>query len=158
MPRSSSWSGACWTRPLVQDLVDRADAVVHLASPVGVELIVSQPLHSIETIVRGTENVLEAAVPGSTKVLVASTSEVYGKNTGVLDEDADHVLGSSAVPRWAYANAKAIDEYLAFGYWQDHQVPTVVFRLFNTVGPRQTGAVRHGAPPVRRPRHCSART
>lgn len=73
-------------------------------------------------------------------MLIASTSEVYGKNTGVLGEEADRVIGSTTVPRWAYANAKAIDEYLAFGYWTEHRVPTVVLRFFNTVGPRQTGA------------------
>lgn len=132
--------GSVVDRELVDRLVDGVDAVVHLASPVGVELIVQEPLRSIFTMIHGTEAVLEAARRRRTKVLIASTSEVYGKNTDVLDEEADRVIGPTTVPRWAYANAKAIDEHLAFGYWTEHHVPTVVLRFFNTVGPRQSGA------------------
>ncbi len=132
--------GSVLDRPLVAELVGGADAVVHLASPVGVELIVREPLRSIATMIHGTESVLDAARTRRTKVLIASTSEVYGKNTGNLDEEADHLIGPTTVPRWTYANAKALDEHLALGYWAEHRVPTVVFRLFNTVGPRQTGA------------------
>jgi UDP-glucose 4-epimerase len=127
-------------RRLVGDLVDASDAVIHLASPVGVKLIVDQPLRSLHTMIHGTETVLDAARRGKKKVLVASTSEIYGKNTGRLHEDADRLLGPTSIPRWTYATAKAIDEFLAFGYLEDHDVPTVVLRFFNTVGPRQTGA------------------
>jgi nucleoside-diphosphate-sugar epimerase len=132
--------GSVLDRPLVTRLVSSADSVVHLASPVGVGLIVDDPLGSMHTIIHGTESVLDAAIGHHTKVLVASTSEVYGKNPARLDEEADHVLGATSVPRWVYATAKAIDEYLALGYWKVHRVPTVVLRFFNTVGPRQTGA------------------
>ncbi len=127
-------------RRVVGDLVNASDAVIHLASPVGVKLIVDEPLRSLHTMIHGTETVLDAARRGRKKVLVASTSEIYGKNTGRLDEGADRVLGSTSIPRWTYATAKSIDEFLAFGYLEDHQVPTVVLRFFNTVGPRQTGA------------------
>lgn len=132
--------GTVLDRGLVEELVERCDAVVHLASPVGVKLVVSEPLRSLQTIVHGTEHVLEAARRRRTKVLLASTSEVYGKNGGLLHEDADRVLGATSVPRWSYATGKAVEEYLAFGYWCEHRVPTVVLRLFNTSGPRQRGA------------------
>jgi UDP-glucose 4-epimerase len=132
--------GSVLDRDLVDDLVRVADGVVHLASPVGVKLIVDEPLRSLFTMIHGTESVLDAARRHGRKVLVASTSEVYGKNSRRLCEDADRLLGPTSVPRWTYATAKAIDEYLAFGYWQEHKVPTIVVRFFNTVGPRQTGA------------------
>jgi UDP-glucose 4-epimerase len=139
LPLVSVVRGSVLDEALVGELVDGRDAVVHLASPVGVRLIVSEPLRSLQTIVHGTEHVLEAARRRRTTVLVASTSEVYGKNGGLLHEDADRVLGPTSVPRWSYASAKAIDEYLAFGYWAEHRVPTVVLRFFNTTGPGQSG-------------------
>lgn len=132
--------GSVLDRALVEDLVGSCEAVVHLASPVGVRLVAAEPLRSLQTIVHGTEHVLEAARHRRTRVLVASSSEVYGKNGGLLHEDADRVLGPTTVPRWSYATAKAVDEYLAFGYWAEHRVPTVVLRFFNTAGPRQSGA------------------
>jgi UDP-glucose 4-epimerase len=132
--------GSVLDRDLVDELVRAADSVVHLASPVGVKLIVDEPLWSLFTMIPGTESVLEAARRHGKKVLVASTSEVYGKNSRHLCEDSDRLLGPTSVPRWTYATAKAIDEYLAFGYWHEHKVPTVVVRFFNTVRPRQTGA------------------
>lgn len=132
--------GSVLDRNIVDDLIGSCDAVVHLASPVGVRLIVERPLQSIRTIIDGTQLVLDAAAKRRTKVLIASTSEVYGKNTGVLHEDADRLCGPTTVPRWSYSAAKAIDEFLAFGYWQELGVPTVVLRFFNTVGPRQIGS------------------
>ena len=132
--------GSVVDRAVVNRLVRRVDAIVHLASPVGVRLIVERPLESIHTMIHGTEAVLDAARSHGTTVLVASTSEIYGKNVGRLDEDADRLCGPTTVPRWSYAAAKAIDEFLAFGYWQEYGLPTVVLRFFNTVGPRQTGS------------------
>jgi nucleoside-diphosphate-sugar epimerase len=132
--------GSVVDRDLVGDLVDSADVVAHLASPVGVKVIVDHPLKSLETMIHGTEAVLDAAVRRHAKVLVASTSEVYGKNVDLLHEDADRVLGPTSIPRWAYATAKAVDEFLAIGYWRERAVPTVVVRFFNTVGPRQSAA------------------
>ena len=126
--------------PLVTELVDRCDLTVHLAAAVGVRLIVEKPVHTIETNVRGTEVVLAAAAKKKKKVLVASTSEVYGKSDDVpFREDADLVMGATTKGRWSYACSKAIDEFLALAYWKEKKLPVVVFRLFNTVGPRQTG-------------------
>lgn len=125
---------------LVEKLVERHDVVVHLAAAVGVRLIVERPLDSLLTNIRGTENVLEAAAIHDRRVLVASTSEIYGKNaTGPLHEDSDRILGSPFVARWSYSTAKAVDEILAHAYWQERGTPAVVVRLFNCVGPRQTG-------------------
>jgi UDP-glucose 4-epimerase len=125
---------------LVAELVDESDAVFHLAAAVGVELIVESPVRTIETNVHLTEVVLDQANKKKKPVLVASTSEVYGKSTTFpFSEDDDMVLGSSHVGRWAYACSKAIDEFLALAYWKERKLPTVVVRLFNTVGPRQTG-------------------
>jgi UDP-glucose 4-epimerase len=126
---------------LVDELVAGADVVVHLAAAVGVQLVVQRPLHSLLTNIRGSETVLEAAHRYRRKVLVASTSEVYGKNDRTpFREDDDRVLGSNKVSRWGYSTSKAVDEILAFGYHSERGLPTVVVRLFNTVGPRQTGA------------------
>ncbi len=125
---------------LVEELVGSADVTVHLASAVGVEVILDRPIESIGTIVRGTESVLESGRRNRRKIVLASTSEVYGKNPGPLHEDADRILGPTSRARWAYGTAKALDEMLAFAYWREHRVPTVVMRLFNVVGPRQTGA------------------
>ena len=126
---------------LVDELVAEADVVVHLAASVGVKLIVERPLHSLLTNIKGSETVLEAAHRYRAKVLLASTSEVYGKSRGgAFSEDDDRLLGSNKVSRWGYSTSKAVDEILAFAYHRERGLPTVVVRLFNTVGPRQTGA------------------
>src|SRR5436305_4605564 len=131
---------SCANSRLVAELVDDADVVYHLAAAVGVELIVESPVRTIETNVHLTEVVLAQASKKKKPVLVASTSEVYGKSTQLpFAEDNDMVLGSSHVGRWAYACSKAIDEFLALAYWKERKLPTIVVRLFNTVGPRQTG-------------------
>lgn len=126
---------------LVDDLVSSNDVVVHLAAAVGVRLIVEKPLHSLITNIRGSETVLEAAHRYRRKVLITSTSEIYGKNMdGPFKEDDDRVLGSTKVSRWGYSTSKAVDEILAFAYHRERGLPTVVVRLFNTVGPRQSPA------------------
>jgi UDP-glucose 4-epimerase len=126
--------------PLLAELVDDCDVVFHLAAAVGVKLIVEAPVHTIETNVRGTEVVLKHANKKKKLVVVASTSEVYGKSTAVpFHEDADLVLGPTPKHRWAYACSKAIDEFLALAYWKERRLPVVITRFFNTVGPRQTG-------------------
>jgi UDP-glucose 4-epimerase len=133
--------GSVLDYPLVEKLAADVDVIVHLAASVGVQLIVSHPLESLLNNVRGTEIVLDAAHRHGRKVLVASTSEIYGKNaTGPLREDSDRILGSPFVSRWAYATSKAVDEILAHEYWRQRGLPTVVVRLFNCAGPRQTGA------------------
>ena len=127
-------------RRLVAELVDDADVVVHLAAAVGVRLIVESPVRTIETNVNGTQIILEAAEKKRKLVLTASTSEVYGKSTQVpFHEEADLVLGPTTKGRWSYAASKALDEFLALSYWRERKVPVIVVRLFNTVGPRQTG-------------------
>jgi UDP-glucose 4-epimerase len=125
---------------LVDELAEGCDFIVHLASAVGVKLIVEQPARSLRTIVAGTENVLDAAHRYRKPVFVASTSEVYGKNSGKMHEMADRVLGPTSIGRWAYAIGKSVDEVLAFASWRERGIPTVVARFFNTVGPRQRGA------------------
>jgi UDP-glucose 4-epimerase len=127
-------------RQLLAELVDDADVVVHLAAAVGVKLIVESPVRTIETNVNGTQLILEAACKKRKLVLTASTSEVYGKNINVpFHEDADLVLGPTTKGRWSYAASKALDEFLALSYWKEKKLPVIVVRLFNTVGPRQTG-------------------
>ena len=127
-------------RQLVAELVDDADVIVHLAAAVGVKLIVESPVRTIETNVNGTQMILEAACRKRKLVLIASTSEVYGKNTNVpFHEDADLVLGPTTKGRWSYAASKALDEFLALSYWKEKKLPVIIVRLFNTVGPRQTG-------------------
>jgi UDP-glucose 4-epimerase len=127
-------------RQLVAELVDDADVIVHLAAAVGVKLIVESPVRTIETNVNGTQLILEAACKKRKLVLIASTSEVYGKNTCVpFREDADLVLGPTTKGRWSYAASKALDEFLALSYWKEKKLPVIVVRFFNTVGPRQTG-------------------
>ena len=126
--------------PLLAELIDSSDVVFHLAAAVGVKLIVEQPVHTIETNVHGTEVVLKHANKKKKLVFIASTSEVYGKSADVpFREAADLVLGPSAKHRWAYACSKLIDEFLALAYWKEKKLPVVIVRLFNTVGPRQTG-------------------
>ncbi|HEY4013119.1 MAG TPA: GDP-mannose 4,6-dehydratase [Polyangiaceae bacterium] len=125
---------------VVAELVDLADCVVHLAAAVGVRLIVESPVRTIELNVHGTEVVLHAAAKKGKRVLVASTSEVYGKSLQLpFREEQDLVLGPSTKGRWSYAASKLIDEFLALAYWKEKKLPTTVVRLFNTVGPRQTG-------------------
>jgi UDP-glucose 4-epimerase len=125
---------------VLAELIDRCDIVVHLAAAVGVKLIVEQPVHTIETNVHGTEVVLKHANKKKKLVLIASTSEVYGKSVDVpFREDADLVLGATVKHRWAYACSKMIDEFLALAYWKERKLPVIIVRLFNTVGPRQTG-------------------
>lgn len=120
-------------------LIDRADVIFHLAAAVGVKLVVERPVHTIETNVHGTESVLRRARQDGKLVLLASTSEVYGKSTKLpFSEDADLVLGPPSKTRWGYATSKLLDEFLALAYWKEHQSPVVVVRLFNTVGPRQS--------------------
>ena len=127
-------------RQLLAELVDDAEVVVHLAAAVGVRLIVESPVRTIETNVNGTQLILEAASKKRKLVVTASTSEVYGKNTQVpFREDADLVLGPTTKGRWSYAASKALDEFLALSYWKERKLPVIVVRLFNTVGPRQTG-------------------
>ncbi|HKG23967.1 MAG TPA: GDP-mannose 4,6-dehydratase [Blastocatellia bacterium] len=125
---------------LAAELIDVCDIVFHLAAAVGVRLIVESPVRTIETNVRGTEIVLGLAAKKRKRVLITSTSEVYGKRTSVpFREDDDLVMGATSKGRWSYACSKAIDEFLAIAYWKEKGVPTVIARLFNTVGPRQTG-------------------
>ena len=126
--------------PLLAELIDRCDTVVHLAAAVGVKLIVESPVRTIETNVHGTEVVLKVANKKKKLVLIASTSEVYGKSAKVpFAEDDDLVLGPTSKHRWAYACSKMIDEFLALAYWKERKLPVIIVRLFNTVGPRQTG-------------------
>jgi UDP-glucose 4-epimerase len=126
--------------PLLAEMLDHCDTVIHLAAAVGVKLIVEQPVRTIETNVHGTEVVLKHANKKKKLVLIASTSEVYGKSAVVpFSEDADLVLGPTSKHRWAYACSKMIDEFLALAYWKERKLPVIVVRLFNTVGPRQTG-------------------
>ena len=126
--------------PLLAELIDRSDVVFHFAAAVGVKLIVEQPVHTIETNVHGTEVVLKHANKKKKLVVIASTSEVYGKSEDVpFREDSDLVLGPTPKHRWAYACSKAIDEFLALAYWKERKLPVIIVRFFNTVGPRQTG-------------------
>lgn len=125
---------------LLAELVDESDAVFHLAAAVGVRLIVESPVRTLETNVYGTQLVLDAASKKKKLVFAASTSEVYGKSEKVpFHEDADLVLGATTKGRWSYAASKALDEFLALSYWKERKQPVIVARLFNTVGPRQTG-------------------
>ena len=132
--------GSVMDSPLVAEMVDRCDVTVHLAAAVGVRLIVERPVHTIETNVHGTEVVLNAVSRKQKPVLLASTSEVYGKNAKVpFTESDDLVLGPTSHSRWAYACSKALDEWLALAYVRERNLPVTVVRFFNTVGPRQTG-------------------
>jgi len=127
-------------QPVTAELVDQCNVIFHLAAAVGVKLIVESPVRTIETNVHGTEVVLSLANKKKKKVLIASTSEVYGLSTEVpFREDGNLVMGATTKGRWSYACSKAIDEFLALAYWRERKLPTVIVRLFNTVGPRQTG-------------------
>ena len=139
-PRFSYTIDSVHNQPVTAELVDQSDVVVHLAAAVGVKLIVESPVRTIETNVRGTEVVLALANKKKKKVLIASTSEVYGLSADVpFREDGNLVMGATTKGRWSYACSKAIDEFLALAYWREKKLPTTIVRLFNTVGPRQTG-------------------
>lgn len=139
-PGFSHRIGSALDAPLVSEMVDVADVTVHLAAAVGVMLIVERPVHTIETNVRATEVVLNAAAKKRKLTVIASTSEVYGKSTRVpFREDHDLQLGPTSHSRWAYACSKALDEWLALAYSREKGVPVIIARFFNTVGPRQTG-------------------
>jgi len=139
-PRFGYTIETCANPAIVAELVDAADIVYHLAAAVGVDLIIESPVRTIETNVHCTEVVLAQASKKKRPVFVASTSEVYGKSTNFpFRENGDIVLGATSTGRWSYACSKAIDEFLALAYWKERKLPTVVARLFNTVGPRQTG-------------------
>ena len=132
--------GSILNESLVDDAVRRSDIVLHMAAAVGVKLIVEQPLESLATNIRGSEIVLEKCHKYGRKVLIASTSEIYGKNTAdALNENDDRILGSPLLSRWSYSEAKAIEESMAHAYWSQKGLATVIVRLFNTVGPRQVG-------------------
>ena len=140
-PRFSFTQGSVLDELAVDQAVRGCDVVVHLAAAVGVKLIVEQPLYSLTTNIKGAITVLEAAHRYRRKVMVASSSEIYGKNnSGPLNEQSDRVLGSPTVARWAYSTSKAVDEILAYAYYHERDLPTIVVRLFNTVGPRQSPA------------------
>lgn len=132
--------GSVVNENLLDKLVERCDVIFHLAAAVGVELIVKKPLESLTTNIKGSEMVLEMAYRYRKKILITSTSEIYGKNVnGPLKESDDRILGSPLKVRWSYSTAKAVDEMLAYVYWKEKNVPSLIVRLFNTVGPRQTG-------------------
>lgn len=127
-------------RSAVNDLVENCDVIFHLAAAVGVRLIIEKPVQTIKNNVQGTETILEVAAKNQKKVILASTSEVYGKSTKIpFSEEDDLVLGPTFKGRWAYACSKALDEFLTIAYWKEKKLPVMVVRLFNTVGPRQTG-------------------
>ena len=129
-----------FNEPLLSERVDNADVVFHLAAAVGVRLIVEKPTRTIETNIGGTERVLKAASKKGKRVFIASTSEVYGKGAHIpFREDDDLVFGPTTKSRWSYAASKAVDEFLALAYYKEQGLPVVIGRLFNTVGPRQTG-------------------
>ncbi len=139
-PRFKYTIDSVHNQPVTAELVDQSDIVVHLAAAVGVKLIVESPVRTIETNVRGTEVVLALANKKQKRVLIASTSEVYGLSADVpFREDGNLVMGATTKGRWSYACSKAIDEFLALAYWREKKLPTTIVRLFNTVGPRQTG-------------------
>src|SRR5262249_32293068 len=133
-------NGSITDEAMLERLTGETDIIVHLAATVGVQLVMTCKVQTIERNVLGTERVLKAASRHGTKVLLASTSEVYGKGYRIpFREDDDIVLGPTSVSRWAYAVSKMVDEFLGLAYWQEYALPVVIFRLFNTVGPRQTG-------------------
>jgi UDP-glucose 4-epimerase len=139
-PKLIFYADTVFNRRLTSDLVDETDVIFHLAAAVGVKRIVDFPVETIETNVKGTEIVLDAAARRSKRVFLASTSEVYGKSTKIpFAETDDLVLGSTYNSRWAYACSKAIDEFLALAYFRERHLPVTIMRFFNTVGPRQTG-------------------
>ena len=140
LPKFEYHIDTVFNAPLVGELVDSCAIVFHLAAAVGVRLIVDSPVRTIETNVHGTEVVLRAAAKKRKSVVIASTSEVYGKSAKVpLSEEDDLVMGPTSKGRWSYACSKALDEFLGLAYYNEKRVPVTIVRLFNTVGPRQTG-------------------
>ena len=139
-PRLTTIRGSILDKDAVGELVDGADRVFHLAAAVGVKVIVEHPLESLRTNIHGTENVLDACKDSGASLLLVSTSEIYGKNAAdSLNEESDRILGSALKSRWTYAAAKGIDEAFAHAYWSEFGLRVAIVRLFNTVGPRQTG-------------------
>jgi UDP-glucose 4-epimerase len=139
-PRFTLIEGSVLDKRLVDQTIFDAERVFHLAAAVGVRRIIEEPLDSLRVNLHGTENVLEAALAANATMVLASTSEVYGLNTAdALNEDSNRILGSPLVSRWTYAAAKGIDESFAHAYWREHGLHVAIVRLFNTVGPRQTG-------------------
>jgi UDP-glucose 4-epimerase len=139
-PKFNFVEGDVCDAELMKQLMERCDAVFHLAAAVGVKLIADRPVHTIETNIGGTEVVLETANKFGKKILIASSSEVYGKNEAVpFSEDDDIVLGSTRMSRWSYACSKAIDEFLGLAFYQQYGLGVVIGRFFNAIGPRQTG-------------------
>lgn len=138
--------GSVMDESLVGDLVEGCDVVLHLAAAAGVKLVVAEPMHTLRTNIRGTEVVLDAAHTRGKKVLVTSSSEVYGKNTGKMHELADRVIGSPSIARWAFSESKAVDEFLTFAYAREKGLHATVVRFFNTVGPRQNGSYGYVVP------------
>jgi UDP-glucose 4-epimerase len=140
LPNFHYWIDSVMNRVLLAELVDESELVIHFAAAVGVRLIVESPVHTIETNVKGTELVLQAAQKKKKTVLVASTSEVYGKSSEIpFREDGDLVMGATSKGRWSYAASKALDEFLGLAYYREKKLPVIVSRFFNTIGPRQTG-------------------
>ncbi len=132
--------GSILNKELLEDIIKKCDQIYHLAAAVGVKYIIDNPLESLRTNIGGTENVLELANKFKKKVLVASTSEIYGKSEDLpFSEESDRLLGSTHISRWSYSSAKAIDEFLALAFYREKKLPVVIVRFFNTVGPRQTG-------------------
>ncbi len=132
--------GSILNRDLMEKMMDGVEQVYHLAAAVGVKYIIENPLLSLKTNIVGTDNVLELANKHKAKVLITSTSEIYGKNEKVpFSEEDDRILGSTHISRWGYSDSKAIDEFMALAYFREKRLPVVIVRLFNTVGPRQTG-------------------
>ncbi len=139
-PRVKLLIGSVLNESLLEQRFATSGPIFHLASAVGVKLILERPVHSIETIVKGTNSVLNLASRYRKPVLIASTSEVYGKSTALpFREEGDQVMGATDKQRWAYASAKALEEFLALAHWRETRLPVIIARLFNTVGPRQTG-------------------
>lgn len=140
LPNFHYWIDTMMNRVLLAELVDESELVIHFAAAVGVRLIVESPVHTIETNVKGTELVLQAAQKKKKTVLLASTSEVYGKSAEIpFREDGDLVMGATSKGRWSYAASKALDEFLALAYYREKKLPVIISRFFNTIGPRQTG-------------------
>jgi len=139
-PRLLTFEGSVLDRPLLEEVITNADRVFHLAAAVGVRRIIEEPLQSLRINLHGSENVMEAALAANATMMLASTSEIYGMNTAdALHEDSDRILGSPLVSRWTYAAAKGLDESFAHAYHREHGLKVAIVRLFNTVGPRQTG-------------------
>ena len=139
-PKFSYTINSILNKEALDEIIKKNDEIYHLAAAVGVKYIIDNPLLSLQTNIRGTENVLELSNKYKKKVLIASTSEIYGKSTNVpFKEEDDRLLGSTHITRWSYSSAKAIDEFLALAYYREKKLPVIIIRCFNTVGPRQTG-------------------